>query len=70
MKNHLRLLTALLALSFASAGFAGDDKAKEQKPADKKAVACDCGDSCKNSDSCCCKAKEHKDDKAEKPEKK
>lgn len=57
MKISLRLIPVLLALAFATTGFSGDNQAKEQKPADKKAVECTCGDACKNSANCCCKAK-------------
>lgn len=67
MKNSARLLVTLIALSFASTGFAGADKPADKKPADKKEVVCDCGDACKNSDKCCCKAKEHKDEEKPKP---
>lgn len=70
MKNTVRLLVSLIALSFAATGFAGSDKAADKKPADKKEVVCDCGDSCKNSDKCCCKAKEHKDEDKKSADKK
>lgn len=68
MKSLRQLTLALFALSLA--GFAYAEPKKEEAKKTEECKECTCGDACKNSKDCCCKAKQDKKAEAKKEEKK